>query len=534
MMISVDVASIITGSYQGKLDSQKSQSSDQYPQTSFDDFLNNSKSSGKSELQQADKQPSTATSEQSSSAQSVPTKVQSDENKARTEEKKVHSKDDKSDSDDHVTDGEEKESDGDSVSTVNTILGQLNVPKDVLGKNGGRMLKGEENQIGNAKTVLIDQNEGNLKNIAGGDQAAKKIIGLMNSDSVANKVGKDASIQIEGLNLNMSLNEVGTVTANELQGLELQGLELQGQIVAEENTAKGANNSLLGEITNSNQMTAAGVNKENAKTRDKDGKTVSEGANQKASESKISADILDIKQTNIGNADASNDKAKSDVAGRKSDNGKRVQAAQNQNANSTQFTLDNASNKLRTATSDIVNKLATGQVGSEKLDIMGRITDVEVIQSKPVGQIRLLRIKLNPESLGMVEARLRKTNEGLHIELHAERQETARLLAADHHMLGKALEKSGITDDGRLTIMVVDRSTQSVQQGQSSNSGQGASQENNGQSFNGQRQSSGQHGQGGQHEASQTFTEFPFTGTPLRDDKVWEENTYRNPDHLVV
>jgi len=185
---------------------------------------------------------------------------------------------------------------------------------------------------------------------------------------------------------------------------------------------------------------------------------------------------------------------------------------------------------------NIGDKIATNTARAENQNVLGRIVDVEVTENKQVGDMRVLRIKLNPENLGMVEARLRKTTDGLQIEIHAERQETARLLAADNHALHKALEKSGVSDNGQLTIMIVDKSSQTVQQGQSANSGQSMSQDNSGQNFNGQRQSqsAGQQGQGGHNASRQTFSEFPFTDTPLQEEDVRVEITRRNPRHLVV
>lgn len=184
-------------------------------------------------------------------------------------------------------------------------------------------------------------------------------------------------------------------------------------------------------------------------------------------------------------------------------------------------------------TIQIGDKLAMHDAGPET-KAAGRIADIEVTQNKQVGDMRVLHIKLNPDDLGAVDARLRMTNNGLHIELHAERQETARLLAGDHQMLSKALEKSGFNDDGRLSIAIIDKSPQAVQQAQASNSGQGAGQDNSGQNFNGQRQSFGQNGQGGQNGSRQNFEQFPFTDTPVQDVSPVERTVYRDPRRLVV
>ena len=162
------------------------------------------------------------------------------------------------------------------------------------------------------------------------------------------------------------------------------------------------------------------------------------------------------------------------------------------------------------------------------------ISDIEIKQNKQIGDIHVLKIKLNPDELGSVEARLRKTNDGLHIELHAERQETARLLASDHQMLGKAIEKSGFHDDGQLTIIVVDKTIQTTQQGQSSAFSQNAGQNNSGQGFSEQRQFFGQQNQGGQNEAQRTFSEVSGVDLPDLEEPVGEKRLSRDPRRLVV
>ncbi|WP_295967066.1 flagellar hook-length control protein FliK [uncultured Bartonella sp.] len=239
-----------------------------------------------------------------------------------------------------------------------------------------------------------------------------------------------------------------------------------------------------------------------------------------------------------GDAKVAAGRADHTMASRKQNGVRRTQNNVNQMSNnaSQQANFDDAAEKAQaSSTLNIGDRVATTDSRGGDQTQAGRIVGVEVTENRQVGDMRLLRIKLNPENLGMVEARLRKTSDGLHIEIHAERQETARLLAADHHALHKALEKSGFNDDGHLTIMIVDRSSQTVQQGQSSNSGQSPSQQDNsGQNFNGQRQFSGQQGQGGHNGSRQAFTEFPVTGTPLQEEGGREETTVRDPRHLVV
>ena len=237
-----------------------------------------------------------------------------------------------------------------------------------------------------------------------------------------------------------------------------------------------------------------------------------------------------------GDFKTTDEKSGNTISGRKQNNAKRTQDITNQiSNNSQQPNFDDAADKLQAGSQlNIGDKIATNTARAENQNVLGRIVDVEVTENKQVGDMRVLRIKLNPENLGMVEARLRKTTDGLQIEIHAERQETARLLAADNHALHKALEKSGVSDNGQLTIMIVDKSSQTVQQGQSANSGQSMSQDNSGQNFNGQRQSAGQQGQGGHNASRQTFSEFPFTDTPLQEEDVRVENTRRDPRRLVV
>ena len=239
---------------------------------------------------------------------------------------------------------------------------------------------------------------------------------------------------------------------------------------------------------------------------------------------------------NANDFKTTDDKSVNTISGRKQSNAKRTQDIASQlSNNSQQLNFDDAADKMQAGqTLNIGDKIATNTARAENQNVLGRIAGVEVTENKQVGDMRVLRIQLNPENLGMVEARLRKTNDGLQIEIHAERQETARLLAADNHALHKALEKSGVSDNGQLSIMIVDKSSQTVQQGQSANSGQSNSQDNSGQNFNGQRQSAGQQGQGGHNASRQTFSEFPFTGTPSQEEDVHVENTRRDPRRLVV
>lgn len=197
--------------------------------------------------------------------------------------------------------------------------------------------------------------------------------------------------------------------------------------------------------------------------------------------------------------------------------------------------MDLSANKMQQVKFAVLGDRLATQGNLHLNNKTGRIANLEVTQNKQVGEIRILRIKLNPEELGGVEARLRKTNEGLHIELHAQHQETARLLASDHQMLTKALEKSGFHDDGKLTITVIDKSVQTpVHQEQSSSASHNGTHDNSDQSFSGRQEFSGQQGQGGQNGARQTFNQVPFSETQLQDDLPIETRISRASDHLLV
>ena len=325
---------------------------------------------------------------------------------------------------------------------------------------------------------------------------------------------------------------------------------------AVEQAAKNATDAQLAAVqTNSNETQVqagtariSGAEKDAKKAFGKianDDKTVDEPAAKAAGEDDRGQSGLALEDDTIlsvrsedGDDKVATGRADHTVSGRKQNGDRRTQnnIFQASNNSSQQANFDNAAEKAQAgSTLNIGDRVATTDSRGGDQTQAGRIVGVEVTENRQVGDMRLLRIKLNPENLGMVEARLRKTSDGLHIEIHAERQETARLLAADHHALHKALEKSGFNDDGHLTIMIVDRSSQTVQQGQSSNSGQSPSQQDNsGQNFNGQRQFSGQQGQGGHNGSRQTFTEFPITGTPMQEEGGREETTVRDPRHLVV
>lgn len=545
MMISVSMLNVSSGVRQSDIEIQKSLWQPDPAQPRFDDVLNSPKNEQPSTLQQEPKQPSNNPSDKVHSDDKRHEKTASDHAASKTD--KSASADDKklSAKDDDKADDKDDE----TVSTLANILVQWNAAKDAsgdekqltltIGKGNGEggVSLGDEVDSARAQSLKNAIGSANGKNgLVGNDIGEMADSAGLLAKKLADSIGTDAAV--DG---NVKNNGAQSEAADKALELALDSSRLAGSKQAQElaaaakNGTNGASNNLLDEIANASQPKVPNANSEDQKTRDKNGKNTIAANSEKASESKISAAISELKEMNNRNGSASDDLTDNSIGRNKSNNGRRVldSASQSVSNSTSQANPDNASNKLKTSF-DVGSKVGTDTVNSQRLDVLGRIADVEVLQNRSVGDMRVLRIKLNPENLGTVEARLRKTNEGLHIELHAERQETARLLAADHHMLGKALEKSGFNDDGRLTIMVIDRSAQNIQQAHSSNSGQGMSQDNSGQNFNGQRQSNGQQSQGGHNGSGQAFTEFPFTGTPLQDDKTWEESIYRNPGHLVV
>lgn len=535
MMISANMINVSSGVRQSDIDIQKSPRPTEETQTRFDDVLNAPKND-QSSASSSDKVYSDDRRHEKAPADNAADKT---DKSASSADKKLPPK-----KQDTTEDKNDEHSNDAAVSTLATILGQLNTSKNsskgdnqltlTLDKSKGGLSLEENADLIRAQAIKNAKNAANSKISASNGKMAEGDVKLSDAEGLLGKKMADSVI-------NGNVKNGDTLSAGKDKTLDLSvsrsGLinntEIQEPASTAKNSVNGAsNNNLLNELANASRVKMAD---ENGKTRDKDGKNSIGADSAKASESKISAAISELKEMNNRNGNSSDNVTENTTERNKSNNGRRgVDAAsQNVNNSTSQTNPDSAGNKIKVSF-DAGNKVGSEPVNSQRLDVLGRIADIEVTQSRSVGDMRVLRIKLNPENLGTVEARLRKTNEGLHIELHAERQETARLLAADHHMLGKALEKSGFNDDGRLTIMVIDRSTQSAQQTHSSNSGQGMSQDNSGQNFNGQRQSNGQQSQGGHNESRQAFTEFPFTGTPLQDDKTWEERIYRNPDHLVV
>jgi len=91
------------------------------------------------------------------------------------------------------------------------------------------------------------------------------------------------------------------------------------------------------------------------------------------------------------------------------------------------------------------------------------INGVEILQSKKTGALTFLHLKLDPMHLGQVEARIRTSREGLHIELRSERQNTARTLAQDQLLLTQILEKSGFDRQSQIHVHVTEHGEQMMQ-----------------------------------------------------------------------
>lgn len=164
----------------------------------------------------------------------------------------------------------------------------------------------------------------------------------------------------------------------------------------------------------------------------------------------------------------------------------------------------------------------------------GRIEGLDVVQSKKIGDLRVLHLKLLPENLGGVEARMRMTANGLHIELQAERAETARLLASDHRMLAQMLEKSGFQDHGRISVAVIERATHNTVHA-SVAAAQTGDRAFDGHHPGGQetRPDSQTFGQGGHRFSDDSQKDFPFEDHKL-DDLARDDNAYHNSHRLII
>ncbi|WP_102830618.1 flagellar hook-length control protein FliK [Bartonella bovis] len=176
---------------------------------------------------------------------------------------------------------------------------------------------------------------------------------------------------------------------------------------------------------------------------------------------------------------------------------------------------------------EIGDKLA---LQKENSNLINKLSDVEITLNKKVGYVQILRLKLTPAELGTVDAKLRMSAQGLHIELHIQRQETMRFLVENQQMLIRVLEKVPANDDGRVLVSIIDKSVQTIQHGQSSQMDQGVGQNDSGQNFNGQRQAFGHKDQNERNESKQFFKQFLLVDSSLLDisiDNVDPDDSYR-------
>ena len=478
----------------------------------------------------------------------------SDKNKVRDESDK-----NKENAKPSVPDGHDELNDQ-SASSVHDILEQLDTHKNLASneKNGAKSgsTEGADDNLAltvgtdspnkphslkpkDGKTVDADGeedgNENNVKVAFGplptlNHSTVNPDNSVKNGDSLNGDKNNDGKHQIDvNVGIAGSSDKAGDAASKNTRDASAPALETNETVKANAAIETGV-------LATAGTGKVAGAHNGNAESSDNNNVSVADDDFVGKSGLTLEDETAPLGDKNANDFKTTDDKSGNTISGRKQSNAKRTQDIASQlSNNSQQLNFDDAADKMQAGqTLNIGDKIATNTARAENQNVLGRIAGVEVTENKQVGDMRVLRIQLNPENLGMVEARLRKTNDGLQIEIHAERQETARLLAADNHALHKALEKSGVSDNGQLSIMIVDKSSQTVQQGQSANSGQSNSQDNSGQNFNGQRQSAGQQGQGGHNASRQTFSEFPFTDTPLQEEDVRVENTRRDPRRLVV
>ena len=598
MVISGEFTSINTSFNQIKTDNKKSQPTGQSSQESFDDVLNktgDNKTSAAS--READRQSAKSNSDKAFADKSANDKIANDKiandkssndkvakDKAavdKAQNNKTHSdqvaQTNASDKKNNVVDegGKNKENakagihDGhaghdelndQSASSVHDILEQLDKQKNLASNEKNAVKPGLTEGEDDNQTLAVGTGSRNKSHsLKPKDDKTADTDGQEDSNENSVKVAFSPlpTVSHATVNPDNSVKNGDSLSGDKKNdgkhqidaNIEIAGSSDKGVDSALKNTREASASTLetnetvkanaameTGALATSGTVKVATANKENAVRSDKN--TLSAADDDTVGTSGFTSED-ETAPLGDGEADdfkTTDEKSGNTISGRKQNNAKRTQDITNQiSNNSQQPNFDDAADNLQAGSQlNIGDKIATNTARAENQNVLGRIVDVEVTENKQVGDMRVLRIKLNPENLGMVEARLRKTTDGLQIEIHAERQETARLLAADNHALHKALEKSGVSDNGQLTIMIVDKSSQTVQQGQSANSGQSMSQDNSGQNFNGQRQSAGQQGQGGHNASRQTFSEFPFTDTPLQEEDVRVENTRRDPRRLVV
>ena len=598
MVISGEFTSINTSFNQIKTDNKKSQPTGQSSQESFDDVLNKAGANKTSAAsREADRQSAKSNSDKAFADKSANDKIANDKiandkssndkvakDKAavdKAQNNKTHSdqvaQTNASDKKNNVVDeaGKNKENakagihDGhaghdelndQSASSVHDILEQLDKQKNLASNEKNAVKPGLTEGEDDGQTLAVGTGSRNKSHsLKPKDDKTADTDGQEDSNENSVKVafGPLPTVSHATVNPDNSVKDGDSLSGDKKNdgkhqidaNIEIAGSSDKGVDSALKNTREASASTLeanetvkanaameTGALATSGTVKVATANKENAVRSDKN--TLSAADDDAVGTSGFTSED-ETAPLGDGEADdfkTTDEKSGNTISGRKQNNAKRTQDIANQiSNNSQQPNFDDAADKLQAGSQlNVGDKIATNTARAENQNVLGRIVDVEVTENKQVGDMRVLRIKLNPENLGMVEARLRKTTDGLQIEIHAERQETARLLAADNHALHKALEKSGVSDNGQLTIMIVDKSSQTVQQGQSANSGQSMSQDNSGQNFNGQRQSAGQQGQGGHNASRQTFSEFPFTDTPLQEEDVRVENTRRDPRRLVV
>ncbi|ALE02953.1 flagellar hook-length control protein FliK [Bartonella ancashensis] len=154
-----------------------------------------------------------------------------------------------------------------------------------------------------------------------------------------------------------------------------------------------------------------------------------------------------------------------------------------------------------------------------KKNFLSPLNDVQITLNKKVGSVQLLHLKLTPGELGTIDAKLRMTTQGLHIELQVQRQETARLLADNQQMLMRILEKVHARDGIRSLVTIVDKS---ISENQLIQVGQGLGQGYNQQNFDGQRQAFDRNDQGRHNGSKQFFKQFLLEDSlliePLHED----------------
>ena len=593
MVISGEFTSINTSFNQIKTDNKKSQPTGQSSQESFDDVLNKAGANKTSAAsREADRQSAKSNSDKAFADKSANDKIANDKiandkssndkvAKDKAQNNKTHSdqvgQTNASDKKNNVVDegGKNKENakagihDGhaghdelndQSASSVHDILEQLDKQKNLASNEKNAVKPGLTEGEDDNQTLAVGTGSRNKSHsLKPKDDKTADTDGQEDSNENSVKVAFSPlpTVSHATVNPDNSVKDGDSLSGDKKNdgkhqidaNIEIAGSSDKGVDSALKNTREASASTLetnetvkanaameTGALATSGTVKVATANKENAVRSDKNTLSAADDDTVGTSGFTSEDETAPLGDGEAGDFKTTDEKSGNTISGRKQNNAKRTQDIANQiSNNSQQPNFDDAADKLQAGSQlNVGDKIATNTARAENQNVLGRIVDVEVTENKQVGDMRVLRIKLNPENLGMVEARLRKTTDGLQIEIHAERQETARLLAADNHALHKALEKSGVSDNGQLTIMIVDKSSQTVQQGQSANSGQSMSQDNSGQNFNGQRQSAGQQGQGGHNASRQTFSEFPFTGTPSQEEDVHVENTRRDPRRLVV